>query len=188
MQAPSMRDLILVYKKRSQSMKFFSANIQSLRELYLNQLRMLLSTEQQITEALPKMVEKATDVQLKQAFESHLQETRVHVTRLEQILMNTPDGAEPLKGKVTAELIVEAEDLIKDATDESVRDAALIAAAQRVEHYEIAAYGAVRNWARILGEMQQAEILDKTIKEEGHADHLLTSIADRVNPYAEKAA
>ncbi|HEY2495582.1 MAG TPA: DUF892 family protein [Candidatus Angelobacter sp.] len=169
-------------------MKFFSANIESLRELYRNQLRMLLSTEQQITEALPKMIEKSTDVQLKQAFQSHLQETQVHVTRVQQLLANQPGGADPIKCKVTAALIVEAEDLIKDAKDESVRDAALIAAAQRVEHYEIAVYGAVRNWARILGESRDAEVLDKTIKEEGHADHLLTSIADRVNPYAQKAA
>ncbi|MGC2696492.1 MAG: DUF892 family protein [Candidatus Angelobacter sp.] len=169
-------------------MKFFSANIESLRELYFNQLRMLLSAEQQIAEALPKMVEKATDTQLKQAFQSHLQETRVHVTRLQQLLMDRPGGAEALKCKTAAALIEEAEALLKDATDSSVRDAALIAAAQRVEHYEIAFYGAVRNWARILGETQQAEILDKTIKEEGHADQLLTSIADRVNPYAEKAA
>lgn len=169
-------------------MKFFSANIESLRELYFNQLRMLLSTEQQITEALPKMVEKATDVQLKQALQSHLQETQVHVTRLQQLLTNRSGETGALKCKVTAALIDEAESLVKDASDTSVRDVALIAAAQRVEHYEIACYGAVRNWARILGETQHAEILDKTIKEEGHADKLLTSIADRVNPYAEKAA
>jgi ferritin-like metal-binding protein YciE len=93
-----------------------------------------------------------------------------------------------VKCKVIASLADEAEDMIKDASDDSVRDAALIAAAQRVEHYEIAAYGAVRQFARILGETTHAQILDKTIKEEGHADHLLTEIADRVNPYAEKAA
>ena len=78
--------------------------------------------------------------------------------------------------------------MIKDASDESVRDAALIAAAQRVEHYEIAAYGAVRHFAQILGEIEQAQLLDETMKEEGNADHLLTEIANRVNPYAEKAA
>lgn len=78
--------------------------------------------------------------------------------------------------------------MIKDASDESVRDAALIAAAQRVEHYEIATYGAVRHFARILGEASDAQLLDQTSNEEGHADHLLTEIANRVNPYAEKAA
>ena len=169
-------------------MKFFSANIENLRELYRNQLRMLLSTEEQITEALPKMIDKATDAQLKQAFQSHLQETQVHKTRLQQILQQEVKQAESIKCKVLAALVSEAEDMIKDAADTSVRDAALIAAAQRVEHYEIAAYGAVRRWAQILGNAGQASLLDKTIQEEGHADHLLTSIADRVNVEADKAA
>jgi ferritin-like metal-binding protein YciE len=169
-------------------MKFFSANLETLRELYINQIRMLLSTEQQITEALPKMIEKATDSQLKQAFQSHLQETNVHVTRLQRILQQEKADVEPLKCKVLPALVSEAEDMIKDASDESVRDAALIAAAQRVEHYEIASYGAVRQWARILGRNEQVTLLDQTIKEEGHADHLLTSIADRVNVGADKAA
>lgn len=169
-------------------MKFFSANLDSLRELYRSQLRMLLSAEQQITEALPTMIQKATDVQLKQAFQSHLQETNVHVTRVQQILMEEIHDAEPVKCKVLAALVSEAEDMIKDAADNSVRDAALIAAAQRVEHYEIASYGAVRRWAQILGEAEQAALLDKTIQEEGHADQLLTSIADRVNVEADKAA
>ncbi len=169
-------------------MKLFSADLDSLRDLYRNQLRMLLSTEQQITEALPTMIEKATDVQLKQAFQSHLQETRVHVTRLQDILREELREAEPIKCKVLSALVTEAEDMIKDATDLTVRDVALIAAAQRVEHYEIAAYGAVRRWAQILGEAEQAALLDKTIQEEGHADHLLTSISDRVNVEADKAA
>jgi ferritin-like metal-binding protein YciE len=134
------------------------------------------------------MIEKATDTQLKQAFQSHLQETHVHVTRLQRILKAETNDAESLKCGVLAALVAEAEDMIKDATDESVRDAALIAAAQRVEHYEIAAYGAVRQWARILGKSEHVTVLDQTIKEEGHADHLLTSIADRVNVGADKAA
>jgi ferritin-like metal-binding protein YciE len=174
--------------KKEPTMKFFSANIESLRELYRNQLRMLLSAEEQITEALPTMIEKATDVQLKQALQSHLQETRVHVTRLQHILNEEIHSDEPIKCKVLAALVAEAEDMLKDATDTSVRDAALIAAAQRVEHYEIASYGAVRRWAQILGKSEQASLLDKTIKEEGHADQLLTSIADRVNVEADKAA
>jgi len=169
-------------------MKLFSANLDSLRDLYHNQLRMLLSTEQQIIDALPTMIEKATDVLLKQAFQSHLQETQVHVTRVQQILTEELREAEPIKCKVLSALVAEAEDMIKDATDSTVRDVALIAAAQRVEHYEIASYGAVRRWAQILGEAEQAALLDQTIKEEGHADHLLTSIADRVNVEADKAA
>lgn len=169
-------------------MKFMSANIDSLRKLYVNQLQMLLSAEQQITEALPKMIDKSTDAQLKQAFQSHLRETEQHVKRVEQILQQCVGEAKPIKCKVLSALVTEAEDMITDAKDDSVRDAALIAGAQRVEHYEIASYGTVRNWARILGETAQAQTLDTTIKEEGHADHLLTEISARVNPYAERAA
>ncbi len=169
-------------------MKFFSANIDSLHKLYINQLQGLLSAEQQITEALPKMIEKATDPELKQAFQSHLQETSVQVTRLEQILERAVGEAKPIKCKALSVLVDDTQDMIKDASDESVRDVALIAAGQRVEHYEIAAYGAVRQFARILGQVAAAELLDETIKEEGHADRLLTEIANRVNPYAQKAA
>ncbi len=169
-------------------MKFFSANIDSLRDLYINQLQMMLSAEQQITDALPEMIDKATDTQLKQAFQSHLRETEQHVTRLEQILRQTTGEAETVKCKVCAALVTEAEDMIKDAKDDSVRDVALIAGAQRIEHYEIASYGALRQFARILGETAQAQTLDQTIKEEGHADHLLTEISDRINPYAERGA
>jgi len=169
-------------------MKVFSANLDNLRKLYINQLQMLLSTEQQITEALPKMIEKATDTQLKQAFESHLQETREQATRVEQILNQAAGDAKPLKCKVLAALVTETEDMVKDAADENVRDAALISAGQRVEHYEIAVYGAVRRWAQILGETAHVELLDRTIREEGHADKLLTEIAERVNPYAQRAA
>jgi ferritin-like metal-binding protein YciE len=169
-------------------MKLFSADLDSLRNLYHNQLRMLVSTEQQIIDALPTMLEKATDVQLKQAFQSHLQETKVHVTRLQNILREENHEADAIKCKVLSALVSEAEDMIKDATDLTVRDVALIAAAQRIEHYEIASYGTVRRWAEILGEAEQAALLDKTVQEEGHADQLLTSIAERVNVEADKAA
>lgn len=169
-------------------MKVFSANLDNLRKLYVNQLQKLLSTENQIMEALPQMIDKAMDVQLRQAFQSHMQETRLHAQRLEEILGEEGGEAKNVKCKVMAALATEAEDMITDAADESVRDAALISAAQRVEHYEIACYGAVRRWAQLLGEQGHAELLDKTIREEGHADHLLTEIAERVNPYAEKAA
>jgi ferritin-like metal-binding protein YciE len=169
-------------------MKFFSANLENLRELYINQIQMLLSTERQLIEAIPKMIEKASDLQLKQALQSHLQETEVQATRLEEILRQTTGEVETVKSKALAALVEEAEDMIKDASDQSVRDAAIIAAAQRVEHYEIATYGAVRHFAQILGESTPAQLLDQTIKEEGHADHLLTSIANRVNPFADKAA
>jgi ferritin-like metal-binding protein YciE len=169
-------------------MKMFSANIDNLRNLYYNQLQMLLSAEQQITEALPKMASKATDPQLKKAFETHLDETRTHVTRLEQLLNSTQGEAKSVKCKVLATMVTETEDMIKDAADDAVRDAVLITAAQRVEHFEIACYGTVRRWAQLIGENSQAEILNQTLQEEGHADHLLTQISERVNVSAERAA
>jgi ferritin-like metal-binding protein YciE len=173
-------------------MSFFSANLDTLRRLYINQLQMLLSTEQQIKEALPRMIEKATDSQLKQAFQSHLQETEVQVLRVEQILREVTGGAKSTECKVVAALIEAGDEMIEDASDESVRDAALIAAAQRVERYEIAAYGDVYRFAQILGEesgeVSQVELLDETMREERHADHLLTRIANRVNRWSEQAA
>lgn len=169
-------------------MKVFSANLDNLRKLYINQLQMLLSTEEQITHALPEMIDKALDTQLKQAFQSHLQETRMHAQRLEQILNQAAGEAKPIKCKVTAALVTETEDMVKDAPDDAVRDAALISTGQLVEHYEIAVYGTVRRWAQLLGETAHVELLNQTIKEEGHADHLLTEISERVNPFAQKAA
>jgi ferritin-like metal-binding protein YciE len=168
--------------------KFFSENLDSLRKLYINQLQMVLSTEQQITEALPKMIEKATDGQLKQAFQSHLQETKTHVGRVQQILQKETGEAKSSKCKVLSALVDETEDMIKDASDDAVRDVALIAAGQRVEHYEMAVYWALRSFANILGETSDSQLLEQTLKEEHHADQLLSTIADRVNSYAEKAA
>jgi ferritin-like metal-binding protein YciE len=158
-----------------------------LRALYVNQLRLLLSAEEQIVRALPDMMNAATDEQLSQAFRSHYQETDIHVKRLEELLASIRsvdpgvDSTSPIRCKAAHALISEAEDMTEDARDAFVKDAALIAAAQRIEHYEIAAYGAVRQFAWVLGETAAADVLDKTIKEEGHADHLLTSIAERIN-------
>ena len=169
-------------------MAIFSANLESLRALYVDQLQHLLSVETQLTEALPKMADAATDTQLKQAFTSHLQETRQHVTRLKQILGNTEQSADSKKCKVMATMISETETLIKDAKDNAVRDAGLILAGQRAEHYEMASYGAVRQWAETLGEQQAAQMLNETLQEEGHADHLLTEISKSANARANKAA
>jgi ferritin-like metal-binding protein YciE len=169
-------------------MAIFSSNLEDLRELYIDQLRHLLSVETQLTEALPKMAEKATDPQLKQAFTSHLQETRQHASRLEELLSRSQSSVDAKKSKAMASLISEGEDMMKDAKSDSVRDAALILAAQRVEHYEMASYGAARNFAQILGDERAAATLDETLKEEGHADHLLTQISNSANPRAERAA
>jgi ferritin-like metal-binding protein YciE len=169
-------------------MKFFSANLDSLRKLYIDQLQQLHSTETQITEALPKMIQAATEPQLKNALQSHLQETRGHVARLEQILNQATGSVDSKKSKGIAALISEGEDVIKDAVDASVRDAGIIAAAQKVEHYEMAAYGTVRTFAEILGNDAQASLLDQTLEEEKHADSVLTQISDTANTKADKAA
>jgi ferritin-like metal-binding protein YciE len=167
-------------------MKFFSANLDSLRKLYIDQLQQLHSAETQITEALPKMIDKSTSPDLKRALETHLQETKSQVGRLEQILQQSTGKVESKKNKGIAALITEGEDIIKDAVDNSVRDAGIIAAAQKVEHYEIAAYGTVRSWAEILGEMQPSELLDQTLDEEKHADEVLTTISDSANTQADR--
>lgn len=174
-------------------MKWLSEDFKNLHALYVNQLRVLLSAEEQIVRALPNMIVRATDEQLRNAFMTHLTETEEQIKRLEQILgaekATDPgvDSISPEKCGTVAALISETEQLITDARDAWVRDAALIAAAQRVEHYEIAAYGTVRQWAMVLGDSLAADLLDQTLKEEGHADHLLTSIAERVNPKARAA-
>jgi len=169
-------------------MKFFSANLDSLRKLYFDQLQQLHSAETQITEALPKMIQSATEPQLKNVLQTHLQETKGHVARLEQILNEAKGSVDSKRSKGMAALITEGEDVIKDAADQSVRDAGIIAAAQKVEHYEIAAYGSVRNFAEILGKDSDARLLDQTLEEEKHADSILTGISDTANTKADKAA
>jgi ferritin-like metal-binding protein YciE len=169
-------------------MKFFSANLDSLRKLYIDQLQQLYSVETQITDALPKMIEAATEPGLKQALSSHLQETQGHVARLEQILQQGAGKVSTKKSKGMAALITEGDDIVSDASDESVRDAGIIAAAQKVEHYEMAAYGTVRNFAEILGLTDHADLLEQTLEEEKHADALLTEISDGANTQADRAA
>ena len=168
-------------------MKFFSANLDSLRKLYIDQLQQLHSVETQITEALPKMIQSASEPQLKNALQTHLQETKGHVSRLDQILNQVKGSVDSKKSKGIAALITEGEDVIKDAVDSSVRDAGIIAAAQKVEHYEMAAYGTVRTFAEILGNESQAALLDQTLEEEKHADSVLTQISDSANTKADKA-
>jgi ferritin-like metal-binding protein YciE len=168
-------------------MKIVSENFRDLHALYVNQLRLLLSAEEQIVRALPDMMNAATDEQLSEAFRTHYQETDVHVKRLEELLaklksMDAGIGSiSPIRCKAVHALIAESEDMQEDARDAFVKDAALIASAQRIEHYEIAAYGAVRQFAWVMGDNEAADVLDLTIKEEGNADHVLTSIAERIN-------
>jgi len=163
-------------------------DIKNFQSLYTLQLRYLLSTENQILKGLHSMIEHATDIQLKQAFQSHLQETQVHVTRLEQAIGEVNEGdVEDKKDPITTALIGSGENIVSESDAGPVRDAGLIATAQKIEHYEIASYGAARDWAEILGFDRQAELLQQTLDEEKHADELLTTISERANMTAATA-
>ena len=154
-----------------------------LRSLYTGQLRYLLSTENQIVDGLDSMISSAQDEQLKQAFQSHQQETRVHVQRLQSILSELGD-ADDKKDPIITALIGSGVNIVRESSEGPVRDAGLIATAQKIEHYEIASYGAAREWAETLGLTQHAALLEKTLNEEKHADQLLSTIAQRENALA----
>jgi ferritin-like metal-binding protein YciE len=158
-------------------MKLFSAHLESLSELYTAELRKALDLEETITKALPLMIEKATDTQVKQAFQSHLQETETHVEKVKSLL----NGESSQTCKVIHALVTEANDTMKDVTDPAVLDVALIGAAQQVEHHEIAVYGTLKSWAKLLGKTGDYSVLESIEKDEKHADVLLSEISDRVN-------
>jgi ferritin-like metal-binding protein YciE len=162
-------------------MKVFSANIQDLRSLYISNLKKALDMEQKITKSLPDLIEKATDPDLVIAFEAHLEETRGHVTYVESLLQRATGETKTETCKVINGLTTEASDTVTDVTDPSIRDIALIGAAQQVEHHEIAVYGTLRRWAEILGLPEDAAVLEVIEEEEGNADELLSEIAERVN-------
>jgi ferritin-like metal-binding protein YciE len=162
-------------------MKAFSANIQDLRSLYANNLKKALDMEQKITKALPDLIEKASDTELVAAFQTHLEETRGHVTMVESLLQRNIGESKTETCKVINGLTTEASDTITDVTDSSIRDIALIGAAQQVEHHEIAVYGTLRRWAEILGLPEDTMVLEAIEEEEAHADELLSGIAERVN-------
>ena len=161
-----------------------SNDFPSLRALYTAQLRYLLSTENQIVKGLPDMIEHADDQQLKDAFQSHLQETEVHVQRVEQMLGDLMDDVSDKKDPILTAIVGSGENITKETEMGPVRDAGLIATAQKVEHYEIASYGTARDWAMQLGLREHANMLQKTLDEEKHCDKLLTSISQRANPEA----
>ena len=152
--------------------------MKSLQDLLVEELKDLYSAENQILKALPRMIRKASHPQLKKAFTTHERQTRQQVARLERICKGL--GVSP-KGKkcVGMEgLIEEAKDLISENPEPDVLDAGLIAAAQHVEHYEMAGYGCVRTYARLLGRDRDADLLQQTLDEEGDTDKLLTKIAE----------
>ncbi|MGC1421894.1 MAG: ferritin-like domain-containing protein [Terracidiphilus sp.] len=156
----------------------------NLRELYTAQLRYLLSAENQIVDGLPKMIDHAQETQLRQAFQSHLQETRNHVTRLQRLLGDLMNDFSDKKDSVLAAIISSGENITKESDPGAVRDAGLIASAQKIEHYEIASYGSARDWAEQLGLREHAQILQETLNEEKHADKLLTEISHTANATA----
>jgi len=151
----------------------------NLDELFLHELKDIYDAEYQLTEALPKMAKAATDSELATAFANHLQETRGHVARLEKVFRECDEEPERETCRGMRGLIAEGEKLMHEDAEPAVRDAALISAAQRVEHYEMAAYGTLRNWAGILGHTQAQALLEETLGEEQAADETLTEIADR---------
>ncbi len=152
--------------------------METLKDLYVEELKDLYSAENQIIKALPKMIKAASHDELKDAFARHLKETEIHAERIEQVCDDL--GVSP-KGKkcVGMEgLLKEGQELIKEKPEPDVLDAGLIAAAQHVEHYEMAGYGCVRTYARQLGYQSQAELLQATLDEEGTTDKFLTEIAE----------
>jgi ferritin-like metal-binding protein YciE len=152
--------------------------LDTLKDLYIDELKDLYSAEKQLVKALPKMAKAANDPELQQAFRTHLKETSQHVQRLEQICQEL--GVSPRGKKCVGMegLIEEGSELIKEDPDPDVLDAGLINKAQHVEHYEMAGYGTVRTYARQLGYESQAELLQQTLDEEGRTDHLLTELAE----------
>jgi Mn-containing catalase len=151
-----------------------------LRELFVQELQGLLDAETQLTTALPKMAEAANHPKLKEAFEKHLLQTQNHVERLRQIFGRLGEDAESKPCKAMQGLIEEGQEIINESSgkEATAADLALIAAAQKVEHYEIASYGTVRALARQLGDPECARVLSHTLGEEESADYLLTAIAD----------
>ena len=155
--------------------------IDSLRKLYVDELKDLYSAEKQILQALPRMAKKATNEELRRGFEKHLEQTRVQVERLDRIFELLGKSPRGKKCKGMEGLIEEGKEMMQEDMEDDVMDAALIAAAQRVEHYEIAGYGTVRTYAELMGEKEHAKLLQQTLDEEGQTDKELTRLAQAIN-------
>ncbi len=163
-------------------------SVDTIEKLFVDELKDLYSAENQITKALPKLAKASSSEELRTAFESHLEETEVHIERLEEIfkiLEVSPKGktCDGMKG-----LLEEGSEVMEETEEGAVRDAAMISAAQRVEHYEMAGYGSVRTYAELLGQDKIVTLLEKTLGEEKAADGKLTKIAGSVNDQALRAA
>ena len=158
----------------------------TLRELFVHELKDLYSAENMIIKALPKMAKAASSEELRSAFEEHLEQTKVHVERLQQIFENLNESPKGKTCKGIEALIEEGKELMEEDANPEVLDAGLIAAAQKVEHYEMAGYGCVRTYAELLGDQQAAAQLQETLDEEGQTDKKLTDLAETINVEANK--
>jgi len=156
----------------------------TLQELYVEQLRDLYDAENQIIKALPKMIEAAKAEELHNALSEHLEVTKEQARRLEQIFETLGEKEKGEKCKGMEGVLKEGSELLKNAGGEEVRDAAIIAGAQRVEHYEMAGYGTARTYATLLGDNQAAELLEKTLEEEKEADQKLSELSEEINVQA----
>jgi ferritin-like metal-binding protein YciE len=169
-------------------MGIFSKDIKTMDDLFVHQLRDIYYAEKQIVKALPEMIEKVTNPQLREGLENHLQETRGHVERVEEVFRMHGAEAKAVDCPAIDGILKEAREVTGDVADSDVLDAAIIAAAQAVEHYEIARYGTLIAWARELGRDDCADELEATLEEEKAADATLTDIAEsRVNADATAA-
>ena len=154
---------------------------QALKELYVDELKDIYNAENQLVKALPKMAKAATSEDLRTGFEEHLEQTRGHVQRLEQIFKALGEKPTGKKCKGMEGLVAEGQEMMDEDFEDDVMDAALISAAQRVEHYEIAAYGTVRTYAELLGEDQAVTLLEQTLEEEKETDQKLSDLASDIN-------
>jgi ferritin-like metal-binding protein YciE len=168
-------------------MALFSMNVENLQQLFVEQLRDLYDGEQQITEALPKLIDKASNPQLKSALQEHLDITKRQIDRLEEIFDQLDEDADGETCKGMKGVIKEGDDLVSKTDDAGVRDASIITSAQRVEHYEIAGYGTVKTYARQLGKPEFVKILEQILNEEKEADQKLTQLAESINIEAKAA-
>jgi ferritin-like metal-binding protein YciE len=164
--------------RKGQAMGFFSKDIKTMDDLFVHTLRDIYYAENQILKALPEMIEKASDPQLKQAFQMHLGETKNQLTRLEQVFKMHGVEAKGIDCPAIDGIIEEANEIAGEVEDKEVLDAALVAAAQAVEHYEITRYGTLMAWAKQLGRNDCATVLQKNLDEEKAADKKLTQIAE----------
>ena len=157
---------------------------EGLRELYIDELKDIYNAENQLVKALPKMAKAASSDELREGFEEHLEQTRGHVQRLETIFKSLDEQPKGKKCAGMEGLVKEGAEIMGEDFEGAVMDAALIGAAQRVEHYEIAAYGTVCEFAQILGESEHASLLQETLNEEKETDEKLTQLAGQINAEA----